>query len=133
MAKYVYPAIFHPEEEDGGFSIFFPDLDGCFSQGEDLSDGMYMANDALSLMLYSMEEDGEAIPDPTPLKEVRTEGNDFATYISADTFEYRKKFNNRAVKKTLSIPQWLNETATAAGINFSQVLQDALKAQLSLA
>lgn len=132
MAKYVYPAIFHPEDE-GGFSIFFPDLSGCYTQGEDLSDGMYMANDVLSLTLYSMEDDGEMIPEPTPLQEVATQGDDFVTYITADTFEYRKKFNNRAVKKTLSIPEWLNESAVDAGVNFSQVLQDALKAQLGVA
>lgn len=131
MAKYVYPAIFTPEE-NGKFSIHFPDIEGCFTCGENISDGLEMAKDALSLMLYDMEEEGSAIPTPTPLKAVQTEGTAFATYILADTFEYRKQFNNRAVKKTLSIPSWLNEIATAAGINFSQVLQDALKQRLNI-
>lgn len=131
MAKYVYPAIFTPEDE-GKFSIHFPDIEGCFTYGNDLSDGIEMAKDALSLMLYDMEEEGNTIPDPTPLKDVQIEGSAFVTYIPADTFEYRKQFNNRAVKKTLTIPEWLNESATAAGINFSQALQNALKQQLNI-
>jgi len=131
MAKYVYPAIFIPEEK-GMYSVSFPDIEGCATCGNDLPHAMEMAEDALSLMLYDMEEEGRAIPAATQLCDVETESPAFATYISADTFEYRKKFNNRAVKKTLSIPSWLNDSAIAAGLNFSQVLQDALKAQLQL-
>lgn len=129
MAKYVYPAIFVPEEK-GMYSVFFPDIKGCVTCGDDLPHAMEMAEDALSLMLYDMEEEGSKIPIATQLHDVTTEVPAFASYISADTFEYRKKFNNRAVKKTLSIPSWLNDSAIAAGLNFSQVLQDALKAQL---
>lgn len=131
MAKYVYPAIFIPEER-GMYSVFFPDIEGCTTCGNNLPDAMEMAEDALSLMLYDMEEEGKAIPDATQLCDVTTENPAFATYISADTFEYRKKFNNRVVKKTLSIPSWLNDSAIAAGLNFSQVLQDALKQQLNV-
>lgn len=129
MAKYVYPAIFVPEEK-GMYSVFFPDIEGCATCGDDLPHAMEMAEDALSLMLYDMEEEGRKIPTATQLHDVTTEGPAFASYISADTLEYRKKFDNRAVKKTLSIPSWLNDSAIAAGLNFSQVLQDALKAQL---
>ncbi len=132
MAKYVYPAIFH-HEEDGGFSIFFPDIPGCFSQGDDIADGIFMANDALALSLYSMEKDGKTIPPSTPLNKIEVEDDDFVTYISADTLEYQKKFNSKAVKKTLSIPEWMNEAAVAANLNFSQLLQDAIKERLSLA
>ncbi len=131
MAKYVYPAIFVPEDK-GMYSIFFPDIEGCTTCGNDLPHAMEMARDALSLMLYDMEEESEEIPPATPLNDIPTEGGTFATYISADTFEYRKRFHNKAVKKTLTIPEWLNEAAAAAGVNFSQVLQDALKAQLHL-
>lgn len=94
MAQYVYPAVFEPEEK--GFSIFFPDLLGCYSQGENLADGMFMANDALTFMLYGMEEDGESIPAPTPLREIKTEGNAFATYILADTLAYRQRLSSQA-------------------------------------
>ena len=131
MAKYAYPAIFHSEEE-GGFSVSFPDLPGNYTQGEDIAEGMYMANDLLAFALYDMEKSEKAMPTPTPLSEIKTEGNEFATYIYADTLEYSKKFNNKAVKKTLSIPEWLNEIALEKGVNFSQVLQDALKAQLDI-
>lgn len=129
MAKYVYPAIF-TQEENSMYSVSFPDIDGCATCGDDLPQAIEMANDALALMLYDMEEDGAAIPDPTPLNAIQTEDNAFVSYISADTLAYRKMFNNKAVKKTLSIPEWLNEAAIAAGVNFSQVLQDALKQQL---
>ena len=131
MAKYVYPAIFIPEDK-GMYSIFFPDIEGCTTCGDNLPHAMEMAKDALSLMLYDMEEEGTKIPPATLLNDISAEGTAFATYISADTFEYHKKFNNKAVKKTLTIPEWLNEKAIAAGVNFSQVLQDALKSQLDL-
>lgn len=131
MAKYVYSAIFVPEE-NGMYSVFFPDIEGCTTCGNDLSHAIEMAADALSLMLYDMEEEGIKIPSATPLKDVAAEDDAFVTYIPADTFEYRKKFYNQAVKKTLSIPGWLDEIATAAGVNFSQVLQDALKQQLNI-
>lgn len=131
MAKYAYPAIFVPEE-NGMYSVFFPDIEGCTTCGNDLPHAIEMASDSLSLMLYDMEEEKKEIPVATPIDSIQTNGNEFVTYISADTFGYRKKFNNRAVKKTLSIPEWLNESAIAAGINFSQVLQDALKQKLHI-
>lgn len=131
MAKYVYPAVFVPEE-GGMYSVFFPDIEGCVTCGNNLSHAFEMANDALSLMLYDMEEDGEPIPAATPLKEIQTRGDEFSSYVSVDTFEYRRKFHAKLVKKTLSIPEWLNESATEAGINFSQVLQEALKEKLNL-
>lgn len=131
MAKYVYPAIFIPEEK-GMYSVSFPDIEGCATCGNDLPHAMEMAEDALSLMLYDMEEEGRPIPAATQLYNVAAENPAFATYISVDTFEYRKRFNNRAVKKTLSIPSWLNDSAIAAGLNFSQILQDALKQHLNV-
>ena len=131
MSKYVYPAVFVPEDK-GMYSISFPDIEDCITCGDNLPHAMEMAGDALSLMLYDMEEEGGEIPPATPLNDIQTEGGAFVTYISADTLEYRKRFNNKAVKKTLTIPEWLNEAAAAAGVNFSQVLQDALKAQLHL-
>ena len=121
MAKYVYPAVFN-EEENGDITVFFPDLEGCSTFGHDIIDALAMAGDSLSLMLYDLEEDGDEIPSPTPLQKVKTSGNSFASYICVDTLDYRKKFHNRAVKKTLSVPEWLNDSAVAAGLNFSQIL-----------
>ena len=125
MAKYAYPAIFTPED-NGGFSINFPDLEGCYTCGDSLEDGIEMAEDVLALILYGYEKDGRAIPAPSAPSSLSISGNDFINYIACDTMAYRKMYNNKAVKKTLTIPEWLNESASAMGINFSQVLQEAL-------
>ena len=124
--KYVYPAIF--EKEESGYSVIFPDL-GIATSGEDLAEAILMARDALCLMLYDMEESKQTIPAASPVMDVRTEENQFVSLIECDTIEYRKFFNNKAVKKTLSIPAWLNTLAEREEINFSAVLQKALKAE----
>ncbi|MCD8196010.1 MAG: type II toxin-antitoxin system HicB family antitoxin [Lachnospiraceae bacterium] len=131
MAKYAYPAIFTPEA-DGGYSIVFPDLEGCYTCGDDLADGLMMAEDALALILYGYESDGRAIPAPSAMTDITRNDGEFVNFIACDTLAYRKMYNNKSVKKTLSIPEWLNEAASEAGVNFSQVLQDALKKQLHL-
>lgn len=128
--KYVFPAIF--TEEEAGFAIRFPDVDGCFTCSETLGEGIEMAEDALALMLYEYEKEGRAIPAASSLKAIETEANEFVTYITCDTLKYRKMHNNRAVKKTLTIPEWLNEEATARELNFSQVLQEALRLKLNI-
>ncbi len=125
MAKYAYPAVF-TAEEDGGYSINFPDLEGCYTCGDNLEDGIEMAEDVLALVLYGYEKDGKEIPIPSALHTLPLKTNEFANYIACDTMAYRKMYNNKAVKKTLTIPEWLNETASSMGINFSQVLQEAL-------
>ena len=125
MAKYAYPAIFTPEE-DGSYSINFPDLEGCYTCGNSLEDGIEMASDALALVLYGYEKDGREIPAPSAPAAIPLSGNAFVNYIACDTLRYRKMYNNKAVKKTLTIPEWLNEAAASMGLNFSQVLQEAL-------
>ena len=125
MAKYAYPAIFTPEE-DGSYSIIFPDLEGCYTCGESLQDGIEMAEDALALVLYGYEKDAREIPVPSAPAALPLNKGEFVNYIACDTMEYRKMYNNRAVKKTLTIPEWLNEAASSMGLNFSQVLQEAL-------
>lgn len=132
MAKYIFPAIFTSEYE-GGYSIVFPDIKGCYTCGDTLGDGLYMAEDALSLMLVQLEDEKKSIPEPSEINKLDMKDNEFATLISVDTAVYRKTLNNMAVKKTLSIPQYLNQAAVAAGINFSQVLQEALKERLHMA
>ena len=125
MAKYVYPAIFTPEE-NGAYSIVFPDLEGCYTCGDDLEDGIEMAEDALALVLYGYEKERRTIPTPSKRTELTINGEEFVNYIACDTMAYRKRFNNKAIKKTLTIPEWMNEEASALGLNFSQILQDAL-------
>ena len=125
MAKYVYPAIFTPEEK--GFSVYFPDLEGCYTCGDDLQNALMMAEDVLAFVLYDLEREGKVIPKASKLSDVIVErSEEFVNYIVCDTIEYAKRHNGKAVKKTLTIPAWLNEAAMKAEINFSQVLQEAL-------
>lgn len=93
---------------------------------------MYMAEDVLAFTLYDFERENRSIPAPSDLKDIQVSDNEFVNLIACNTIKYQKRNNNKAVKKTLSIPEWLNEAATAAGLNFSQVLQIALKHQLNL-
>lgn len=130
MAKYVYPAVF--TEEESGYSINFPDLENCFTSAETIGDGIKMANDVLCLMLYEMEESGEEIPAASSIRDITVQENEFVNFIACDTIEYRKFFDNKAVKKTLTLPSWLNDMAERAGINFSATLQAALKEQLEI-
>ena len=129
--KYVYPALFHPED-DGIFFISFPDLDGCFTQGSSIAEGMDMAADALNLMLWHMEEERMPIPEPSPLQKLKVEHGDFLTLIGADTLSYRKQHDTKAVRKNLSIPRWLDTLATERNINFSNILQNALMRELGI-
>lgn len=129
---YVYPAIFTPED-GGAFSIRFPDIENCFTCGDDIEDGMMMAADALALMVYTnYEETGIPAPASTPIKMLKLEKDEFATFVTCDTTACRRKFGTKSVKKTLTIPEWLNDAAVKERINFSQVLQDALKDKLNV-
>lgn len=125
MSRYAYPAVFTPEE-NGQFSVNFPDLDGCYTCGDDMKDALIMAEDVLAFTLYDYEKEGKEIPEPSAPGDLTLEKNEFVNYVACDTLEYRKMHNNKAVKKTLTIPEWLNESAMAMGLNFSQVLQYAL-------
>lgn len=124
MTKYVYPAIFTPKE--GGFSVNFPDLESCYTCGKDIKDALLMAEDVLAFVLYDYERENREIPVPSDRETFTLAEGEFVNYVLCDTMEYRKRNNNRAVKKTLTIPEWLNETAVAMGLNFSQILQQAL-------
>ncbi|MTK07325.1 MAG: type II toxin-antitoxin system HicB family antitoxin [Hungatella sp.] len=123
-----YPAIFQPEE--GGFSIYFPDVEGCITQGDSMSESYEMAFDALGNILSYLEESGKEIPNPSEPQEIQLVKDQFLVGIEFNMLEYKKKNDSRAVKKTLTIPSWLNELAIRQNINFSQVLQEALMSRL---
>ncbi len=125
MKNTYYPAVFHPEEV--GFSVFIPDIEGCCTQGDTMDEAVEMAKDAIGLMLEGVDE----YPHASSPSALSLEGEDFVVMISFNPAEYARK-NNRAVKKTLSLPAWLNEAAEAAHLNFSGVLQEALKAKLGM-
>ena len=131
MNRYAFPAVFDPEEE-GGYSIFFPDIDGAFSQGDDMPDCIYMASDCLVGMLAALEDSGKPIPEPTPLDKVVHDPDQIVTLIFADTVDYRKKFNNKSTNVTLTLPKWLYTIAKQKDINLSQALKEALKAKLGI-
>lgn len=129
--KYVYPAIF-TSENDGGYSVSFPDIESCYTCGDNMADALDMAEDVLCLTLYDMEKDGKAIPSASHSKSIETTDRDIVSLVGCDTDFYRRFYENKSVKKTLTIPMWLNERAERENINFSGILQEALKLQLHI-
>ena len=124
----IYPAVFLKEQT--GFSVSFPDLDGCFTEGGSLDAAYEMAQEALGLYLVSLEERGIEIPPPSEAANVAADIDEFVSLVSVSAEKYRR--GEKAVKKTLTIPRWLNEEAEARHINFSSLLQKALKEELQL-
>ncbi len=128
MKKLFYPAIFHKAEE-GGYWISFPDIPECLTEGDTMEQAYKMAVDALGLAISSRYQQKEDIPTPSEPENISV-NNGFLVIVEFDMLAYQKRTNAKAVKKTLSIPQWLNEEASALNINFSQVLQEALLAKI---
>lgn len=131
--KLVYLAVFYPFENGLGYTVEFPDLPGCITQGDSLEEALDMAADAASGWILGEIEEGYNIPSPS--KSIRLDdfdGATFSNYVVIDMEEYAKLYGNKAVKKTLTIPRWLNTLSEKQGINFSQVLQEALKEKLDL-
>ena len=134
----IYPACFF--KEDVGYSVIFPDLNYLSTCGDTLDESMNMAIDCLAGYLYSAKLDNEDIPFPSPLdkidvvsiaKEIGVDpSKSFVNLVAVDVDEYAKSHFNKSVKKTLTIPEWLNKEALSKNINFSQVLQEALIAKL---
>ncbi|MBQ3422567.1 MAG: type II toxin-antitoxin system HicB family antitoxin [Romboutsia sp.] len=127
---YAFPAIF--TYDDDGISIEFPDLPGCLSCSDTTDEAIKMAKEALALHLYGMEEDNDIIPKDTPVNNIKLDKNQIPMLIEVYMPLYRTAIENQSVKKTLTIPQWLNKIAEQNKINFSQVLQAALKEQLGI-
>lgn len=126
--KRAYPVLM--KRTDDGYYVEIPDLDTA-TQGEDIADAMEMARDAIGLMGIDYQEDGEEIPEPYSV-EFSDEGFDVSTLVDIDFLEYKKKLENKAVKKNCTIPYWLNEKAEKEGINFSRVLQEAIANKLGV-
>ncbi len=128
MKKYHYPAIFDADE-NGSINISFPDLIGCHTFADNLDEAFENAEDVLTLFLMDLEDEHVEIPTPSLNS---TEGNKTVYVISADTKEYRIKFDNKAVKKTVSLPAWMSKMAEEKKINCSKVLQAALRVELNI-
>lgn len=123
MVRKAYPIVIS-KENDGFYYVEIPDFD-IATQGDSIADAMEMARDAIGLMGIDLLDDGKGIPEPNS-KEVHSRKEDIVTLVDVDFAEYRKKVDNKAVKKNCTIPYWLNVEAEKAGINYSKVLQDAL-------
>lgn len=138
----IYPACFFHDEH--GYSVIFPDLNWLSTCGETLEEAMSMAIDCLAGYLHTCQEDGDTIPAPSKLSDIdpasiareldpdSTADESFVNMVSVDVPVYAKQHFEKSVRKSLTIPAWLNTAALEQNINFSQVLQDALKAQLHL-
>ena len=128
--KYVYPAVF--TKEGNLYSVNFPDLQSCYTSGEGLANAFEMAEDVLSFTLYFLEKDNKPVPYASDIKSVACDGDSFVNLIHCDTDDYRRLKDNKAIKKTLTIPTWLNYEAEKHNINFSQILQDGLRRELNV-
>lgn len=126
--RYVYPAVFtyEPGQE---IAVVFPDLDAATS-GETEADAMKSARELLGCVMNGLEEDGLPIPTPSRIDEIHTKSNEALTLIDVYMPTIRYAHENRSVSRTVTLPAWLNAKAVENGVNFSQVLQDALKRQL---
>lgn len=134
MRKYVYPACFYPCEEMEGYTVVFPDLPGCVTQGKSLADAIEMAEDAAAGWIVDCIESGEFIPSATVnANDIELEyPNGFINWIVLDLDAFSEKYGENAVRKNLTIPSWLNTAAEKHNINFSNVLQNALMEQLEI-
>ena len=130
MKKLLYPACFYPCEEQEGYTVVVPDLPGCVTQGKSLIDAIGMAVDAASGWVLDEMEDGKPIPPASKIEDVQADERPggFVNLIVRDMDTYAEKYGEKAVRKNLTIPAWLNTYAEANNVNFSRVLQDALVA-----
>ncbi len=126
MKKYFYPAIFHPEDE--GYSVSFPDFPGCFTQGDTMSEASEMAFDAMGL--YLEDKKPAQYPEPTRLENIKLRNDDMVVLIPFSPLAYAQKWDTHAVRKSLTLPAWLNNLADEKHINYSHILQEALKQEL---
>ena len=130
---YVYPAVL--TFEDGyEIAVTFPDIPGCATSGETESEALLMAKEALGLHLYALEQDCEELPQPSSLIDLKKEidNNECIAMVEVFMPVIRTSQENKSVNRTVTLPAWLNARALESGVNFSAVLQDALKSQLNI-
>jgi len=126
--RLTYPAVFYPWEGREGYTVEVPDLPGCVSEGESLAEAILMGTDAASLWVLTELEDGKSAPDASPITSIKPEAGGFTSMLVLDMDAYAEKYGNKAIRKNLTIPAWLNTYAESKNLNFSQVLQDSLTA-----
>lgn len=124
--RLTYPACFYKDAQTGAYAVEVPDLPGCATGGDTLADAILMAVDAASGWVLTELEDGRPIPPASDVNAVQPEQGGFVSMLVLEMDSYAEKFGNKAVRKNLTIPAWLNTFAESRHINFSQVLQDSL-------
>jgi predicted RNase H-like HicB family nuclease len=122
--EYVYPAIFH-RNKDASYTIIYPDLPGCISEGKTLGNAMYMAQSALTQWIGYLADKKHEIPNASPVEKIKTPKGDFVNLICAEVKDAK------AVKRTVSIPKWMDDKVIQSGLSLSRVLQDALSERLA--
>lgn len=132
MKKLVYPAILYPFEVGEGYTVEVPDLPGCITQGDSLADAIEMGIDAASGWILDELEDGNELLKASNLERIVPDEGGFVQYLVLDMDAYTEKHGNKAVRKNLTIPSWLNTLAEKQNINFSEVLKDALADKLKI-
>lgn len=125
---YIFPAILN--YADDGISVSFPDLPGCLTCAHDTETALMRAKEALGLYLFDSEQCGEPIPAPTDISALELEQGDIPALVDVFMPSIRDRINHKVIKKTLTIPAWLNREAEAANVNFSLILQESLKRYL---
>lgn len=126
-----YRIVLIPEEnEPHKYTVYIPDFD-TYTEGDGIADAMYMARDAIGIMGITMQDMGKEIPEPGTA-EYTIKPEEKETYVDVDFVEYRKKQDNKKVRKNVMIPSWLNEAAESENINFSRVLEEALRQRLEI-
>ena len=127
--KYIYPCVVY--EEDGIYYADFRDFNGCFTDGESLEELTINAKNVLEGTLFTLLKNNLEIPEPT-MKKIELKGNEFLVYVDVWLTPIINKIKNQTVKKTLTIPKWLNDEAEKRSVNFSSLLQTALKQYLDI-
>ena len=123
--EHVYPAVFHFNKDDGSYTITYPDLPGCISEGKNLSKALFMAQDALTQWIEYHTDEKLKLAHPSKLDEVKCGKNEFVNLVRAEIKD------NLAVKRTISLPKWMDEKAQKAKLSLSKVLQEALSEKLA--
>lgn len=128
--RYIFPAVF--DYADDGISVSFPDFPGCYSEGDDNSEAIDMAQDALAGRLYILEQNCETIPEPSDILTVQHEPNQAVVLVDVYMPTVRERIRNRNINKMCTVPSWLVQEAEHQGLNFSRTLQEGLMHKLGI-
>lgn len=128
--RYIYPAII--KIADDAYDVRFPDLNNCFTFGNSLEDALDSARDVLELCIYDMEQENIDIPAASAFQDIILKEEESVAWINVWMVPVRDKMENKAVKKTVTIPKWINDIGVENNLNFSQILQAAIKEKFGI-